>query len=114
MPGALLCFVNLDTLYGVTGVSVTGMYLLVAVAALLSRRGRHKGTHAWRMPLWPVLPVLLIAVLGYILTQQETAYLVWTGGITAAATLYWAFYLRPHRDTRWLVSIPEDAQDTPV
>ncbi|MEU9306019.1 APC family permease [Streptomyces sp. NPDC048256] len=114
VPGALLCFVNLDTLYGVTGVSVTGMYLLVAVAALLSRRGRHNDTHAWRMPLWPVLPVLLIVVLGYILTQQETAYLVWTGGITAAATLYWAFYLRPHRDTRWLVSIPEDAQDTPV
>ncbi len=36
VPGALLCFVNLDTLYGVTGVSVTAMYLLVAVAALLA------------------------------------------------------------------------------
>ncbi|MFI9646056.1 APC family permease [Streptomyces sp. NPDC052040] len=110
VPGALLCFVNLDTLYGVTGVSVTGMYLLVAVAALLARRGSHRHTPAWRMPLWPVMPVLLIAVLGYILTQQETVYLLWTGGITAAATLYWALYLRPRRDTRWLVSIPEDAQ----
>ncbi|MET8449773.1 APC family permease [Streptomyces sp. NPDC005209] len=110
VPGALLCFVNLDTLYGVTGVSVTGMYLLVAVAALLSRRGAHKHTPAWRMPLWPAMPVVLIAVLAYILSQQETAYLLWTGGITAVATLYWAFYLRPRRDTRWLVSIPEDAQ----
>ncbi|MER5445878.1 APC family permease [Streptomyces sp. NPDC002766] len=110
VPGALLCFVNLDTLYGVTGVSVTGMYLLVAVAALLSRRGSHKHTPAWRMPLWPTVPVLLIAVLAYILTQQETSYLLWTGGITAAATLYWAFYLRPRKDTRWLVSIPEDQQ----
>ncbi|GAA3825027.1 APC family permease [Streptomyces coacervatus] len=110
VPGALLCFVNLDTLYGVTGVSVTGMYLLVAVAALLSRRGTHKHTPAWRMPLWPAMPILLIAVLAYILSQQEISYLLWTGGITAAATLYWAFYLRPRRDTRWLVSIPEDAQ----
>ncbi|MFF4114995.1 APC family permease [Streptomyces sp. NPDC001714] len=110
VPGALLCFVNLDTLYGVTGVSVTGMYLLVAVAALLSRRGHHKHTPAWRMPLWPAMPVLLIAVLGYILTQQEAAYLLWTGGITAAATLYWAFYLRPRKETHWVVSIPEDAQ----
>ncbi|MFF4903503.1 APC family permease [Streptomyces sp. NPDC001260] len=110
VPGALLCFVNLDTLYGVTGVSVTGMYLLVAVAALLSRRGSHKHTPAWRMPLWPTMPVLLIAVLAYILTQQETSYLLWTGGITAAATLYWALYLRPRKDTRWLVSIPEDAR----
>ncbi|MER6181438.1 APC family permease [Streptomyces sp. NPDC001652] len=106
VPGAILCFVNLDTLYGITGVSVTAMYLLVAVAALLSRKGPHQHTPAWRMPLWPAVPVLLIAVLTYILSQQETAYLLWTGGITAAATLYWALYLRPRKDTRWLVSIP--------
>lgn len=110
VPGGALCFVNLDTLYGVTGVSVTAMYLLVAVAALLCRRGPHRETPAWRMPLWPAIPVLLIAVLAYILVQQETEYLLWTGGITAVATLYWALYLRPRRDTRWLVSIPEDAQ----
>ncbi|WP_427922377.1 APC family permease [Streptomyces sp. cg40] len=108
IPGAVLCFVNLDTLYGVTGVSVTGMYLLVAVAALLSRRGQHRHTHAWRMPLWPAMPILLIAVLAYILTQQETSYLLWTGGIVAAATLYWALYLRPRRETRWLISLPEE------
>jgi amino acid transporter len=110
VPGALLCFVNLDTLYGVTGVSVTAMYLLVAVAALLARRGQHRHTPAWRMPLWPAMPVLLIAVLAYILSQQEMTYLLWTGGITAVATLYWAFYLRPRRESRWLVSIPEDVQ----
>ncbi|MFF4724638.1 APC family permease [Streptomyces mirabilis] len=110
VPGALLCFVNLDTLYGVTGVSVTAMYLLVAVAALLARRGEHRHTPAWRMPLWPAMPVLLIAVLAYILSQQEATYLLWTGGITAVATLYWAFYLRPRRETRWQVSIPEDVQ----
>ncbi|MEV6024311.1 APC family permease [Streptomyces sp. NPDC052036] len=110
VPGALLCFVNLDTLYGVTGVSVTAMYLLVAVAALLARRGAHRHTPAWRMPLWPAMPLLLIAVLAYILSRQEVGYLLWTGGITAVATLYWALYLRPRRETRWLVSIPEDAQ----
>ncbi|MGW4226331.1 APC family permease [Streptomyces bauhiniae] len=110
IPGALLCFVDLDTLYGVTGVSVTAMYLLVAVAALLGRRDSHRHTPAWRMPLWPAVPVLLIAVLGYVLVQQDPAYLLWTGGITAVATLYWALYLRPRRDTHWLVSLPEDTR----
>jgi len=110
VPGAGLCFVDLDTLYGITGVSVTGMYLLVAVAALLTRRGSHGHAPAWRMPLWPALPVLLIAVLAYVLTQQETSHLLWTGGITAVATLYWALYLRPRRESRWLVTVPEDAQ----
>jgi hypothetical protein len=61
------------------------------------------------MPLWPAMPVALIAVLVYILSQQEAQYLLWTGGIMAAATLYWAFYLRPRKDTRWLVTLPEDA-----
>ncbi|MER5177119.1 APC family permease [Streptomyces sp. NPDC002896] len=111
VPGAALCFVNLDTLYGVTGVSVTGMYLLVAVAALLARRGRHAGRPAWRMPLWPAVPVLLIAVLAYVLSQQEAAYLLWTGGIAAAATVYWVCYLRPRRETRWLVMLPDDVRD---
>ncbi|GAA3498191.1 APC family permease [Streptomyces prasinosporus] len=110
VPGAALCFVDLDTLYGVTGVSVTGMYLLVAVAALLSRRGAHRHVHAWRMPLWPAVPVLLIVVLGHVLTQQEPVHLLWTGGITAAATLYWVLYLRPRAATRWLVTLPEDAR----
>ncbi|MFB7505276.1 APC family permease [Streptomyces broussonetiae] len=110
VPGAFLCFVNLDTLYGVTGVAVTGLYLLVAIAALLARRGAHGTRTAWRMPLWPAMPVLLIAVLVYILVEQDPSYLLWTGAITAVATLYWAFYLRPRRETRWLVSIPEDAE----
>jgi amino acid transporter len=111
VPGAVLCFVNLDTLYGVTGVSVTGMYLLVAVAALMSRRGAHRERSAWRMPLWPAVPVVLIAVMAYILSQQEVTYLLWTGGIVAVATLYWALYLRPRKDTRWLVTLPEDEQE---
>ncbi|GGV19553.1 amino acid transporter [Streptomyces litmocidini] len=110
VPGAALCFVNLDTLYGVTGVSVTGMYLLVAVAALFSRRGAHREIAAWRMPLWPAVPVVLIGVMAYILYMQDVEYLLWTGGITAVATLYWALYLRPRKETRWLVSIPEDDQ----
>ncbi|MGE7384021.1 APC family permease [Streptomyces sp. NPDC004126] len=114
LPGAAMCFVNLDTLYGVTGVSVTGMYLLVAVAALFSRRGAHGEKAAWRMPLWPAVPIVLILVFAYILTQQETQYLLWTGGITAVATLYWALYLRPRTDSRWLVSIPEEEDEPAV
>ncbi|WP_018545015.1 APC family permease [Streptomyces sp. LaPpAH-108] len=110
VPGALFCFVDLDTLYGVTGVSVTAMYLLVAVAALLGRRDAHRNTPAWRMPLWPALPVLLIGVLAYVLTQQDVGHLLWTGGITAVATLYWALYLRPRAATHWLVSLPEDTR----
>ncbi|MGW3185577.1 APC family permease [Kitasatospora sp. NPDC001119] len=111
LPGAALCFVKGELLSNITGVAVTGMYLLVAIAALLSRRGHHKHASAWRMPLWPAVPVVLIAVLVYVMTKLDTEPLLWTGGITAAATLYWLFYLRPRQDTRWVISLPEDQQD---
>ncbi|MFE4359609.1 APC family permease [Kitasatospora sp. NPDC056800] len=111
LPGAALCFVKGELLSNITGVAVTGMYLLVAIAALLSRRGHHKHASAWRMPLWPAVPIVLIAVLVYVMTKLDTEPLLWTGGITAAATLYWLFYLRPRQDTRWVISLPEDQQD---
>ncbi|MGW7447683.1 APC family permease [Kitasatospora sp. NPDC054795] len=111
LPGAALCFVKGELLSNITGVAVTGMYLLVAIAALLSRRAHHKHASAWRMPLWPAVPVVLIAVLVYVMTKLDTEPLLWTGGITAAATLYWLFYLRPRQDTRWVISLPEDQQD---
>ncbi|MFJ6623482.1 APC family permease [Kitasatospora sp. NPDC091335] len=111
LPGAALCFVKGELLSNITGVAVTGMYLLVAIAALLSRRAHHKHASAWRMPLWPAVPVVLIVVLVYVITKLDAEPLLWTGGITAAATLYWLFYLRPRQDTRWVISLPEDQQD---
>jgi L-asparagine transporter-like permease len=84
------------------------MYIVVAVAALAARRGHHGKRAAWRMPLWPAVPVVLIAVLAYVLTQQTVRDLVVTGGIVVLAGLYWLFYLRPHQDTRWVISVPED------
>ncbi|WP_441246064.1 APC family permease [Kitasatospora sp. McL0602] len=110
IPGAALCFADLTELTNITGVAVAALYLLVAVAALFSRRAQHKDAPAWRQPLWPVLPVVLIIALGYILTQLDVKALIWTGAITAAASLYWVFYLRPRQDTRWVITVPEDDQ----
>ncbi|MFC5907434.1 APC family permease [Streptacidiphilus monticola] len=108
VPGAILCFVNLDTLSSVTSVAVILLYAFVAIAALGTRRGKHKDAAAWRMPGWPVVPVLILAVLGYAAYEQTVKALVITLGITAAAALYWVFYLRPRPDTRWVITVPED------
>ncbi|WP_030274771.1 APC family permease [Streptomyces sp. NRRL B-24484] len=110
VPGAVLCFVPQEQLTNITGVAVTALYLLVAVAALFSRRAHHKHAPAWRQPLWPVLPVLLTVGLVYLLTQLDVTALEWTGGITAVASLYWLFYLRPRQADRWVITLPEDEQ----
>ncbi|MFJ9419909.1 APC family permease [Streptomyces sp. NPDC101227] len=110
IPGAALCFVNLDTLSEVTGVAVAAMYVFVALGALVSRRGVHKHKAAWRMPLWPAVPALLALVLVWVLWQQSTKSLLITGFIVAAAAVYWAVYLRPRQETHWVISVPEDEQ----
>ncbi|MFF8784921.1 APC family permease [Streptomyces sp. NPDC015125] len=110
VPGAALCFVNLDTLSEVTGVAVAAMYVFVALGALVARRGEHKHRPAWRMPLWPAVPALLIVVLAWVLYQQSTTSLVITGLIVAVAALYWVCYLRPRQETHWVIAVPEDEQ----
>jgi amino acid transporter len=111
IPGAALCFVDLTTLSAVTGVSVALLYGCVAVAALGARRGRHKDVKAYRMPLWPAVPVLILAVLAVVLYEQDNKALIYTGVITVVAALYWVLYLRPRPDTRWIITIPEDEKD---
>ncbi|MFE3201108.1 APC family permease [Embleya sp. NPDC055664] len=108
VPGALLCFVNLDILGEVTGVAVAALYLTVALAVLVARRGVHKSGQAWRMPLWPVIPVLLIAAMIYVLTEQPMRALEITGGIVVVAALYWVLYLRPRQETRWNIKLMAD------
>lgn len=108
VPGAVLCFVPVETLSGVTGVAVAAMYVVVALAALGSRRAGHQERAAWRMPLWPAVPLLLVVVLAYVLTQQTAQDLVITGVIVAASLAYWLFYLRPRQSTRWVISVPEE------
>ncbi|ANZ14370.1 amino acid transporter [Streptomyces noursei ATCC 11455] len=108
VPGAALCFVTLDTLNEVTGVAVAGMYVFVALGALVSRRGEHKHRLAWRMPLWPVVPALIVIVLAWVLCQQSAESLLITGGVIAVAGVYWAVYLRPRQDSHWVISVPED------
>jgi len=108
VPGALLCFVTLDTLSELTSVAVTALYLVVAVAALAARSGDHKHGTAWRMPLWPGVPIVMIGFLLYVLTEQPVKALLITGGVLVLAALYWLLYLRPRQDTRWNIQLMAD------
>ncbi|EQD83795.1 amino acid/polyamine/organocation transporter (APC superfamily) [Saccharopolyspora erythraea NRRL 2338] len=103
LPGAVLAgLADIEALIGVTGVVVAALYLLLAVAALRSRRQRAE--HGWRMPLWPVPAVVTIAAICLALANQETTDLLLTGGVVALAGLYYACHLRSRRETHWIIS----------
>lgn len=83
------------------GVAVAFNYALVAACAIVSRI-RHPGhVRPWRMPLWPLPPTVALVGVLVAISQQEAANLLVVTGISVAAVVYYALYLRPRRATHW-------------
>jgi amino acid transporter len=105
--GAILCLtVDLGTLITLTGASLVADYALIALAALV---GRYTGTtdgSPYRMPLWPIPPLLALAALIYVTTQQSTTALLVTGGTILIGLVYWAVYIRPQGTRAWDLKEP--------
>lgn len=101
LPAAALAgLVSSETLVGVTGVIVAGLYLAIAVAALRARR--MPSTAGWRMPLWPVPAVLTISAIVLALANQTPTDLLLTGAALTLAATYYAAHLRRHPD-QWSI-----------
>jgi amino acid transporter len=100
--GAIMCLtVPLDTLVNLTGASLVADYALIAIAALFARPTGATAHGPYKMPLWPLPPLLALASLGYIFTQQ-TAFLLRVTLITVAiGILYWALVIAPQRGRAW-------------
>jgi amino acid transporter len=107
----LACFVSYDLLLVLTGAGISITYVALSVAALWGRwRGR--STHAaYRMPLFPLMPIAALVVLGYVL------YLSWLDAdgqhgleaTFAAMGITLAYYfLVVRRRGVWVLNDPED------
>lgn len=102
LPAATLAgLVDSETLVGVTGVIVAGLYLTVAIAALRARRT--SSSTGWRMPLWPAPAVLAIAAIVLALVNQTPTDLALTGGVLVLAAAYYLAHLRRHPN-QWVIS----------
>lgn len=91
----ILCyFTSLNNLITFTGVIIVVIYLFIAIAAIVNRYKNRSTDRPFRMPLWPIPP--LIAIVGVILalTQQAEGDLIKTAVIILIAVVYWFAYLR--------------------
>jgi amino acid transporter len=108
--GAVLCLtVSLDTLVNLTGASLVADYALIAIAALFARPTGATAHSPYKMPLWPLPPILALVSLGYIFTKQ-TSLLLWVTLITIGIGLvYWLVVIFPQRGRAWnLREAPRD------
>jgi amino acid transporter len=100
--GAILCLtVPLNTLVNLTGASLVADYALIAIAALFARPTGATAHSPYKMPLWPLPPILALISLGYIFTKQ-TSLLLWVTLITIGiGLLYWLVVIFPQRGRAW-------------
>jgi amino acid transporter len=91
--------------------TVVVTFALIAVSALASRLRQPGLARPYRMPLWPLPPVVALAGVAVTVLLQTGRDLAIVAGILAAGLLYDAVYLRPRRDTHWILLDPPAGGD---
>jgi amino acid transporter len=105
--GAILCLtVSLNTIITLTGATLVLNYALVAVGAIVGRATGATAASPYRMPAWPLPPVLAIAALVYITTKQTQKSLVVTGVTMLIGLVYWAVVIWPQKGRAWNLKDP--------
>jgi amino acid transporter len=103
----VLCLtVDLGTLITLTGASLVLNYALVALAALVGRMVGASDHSPYKMPFWPVAPILALAALAYTMTQQTQTALLVTGATVLIGIVYWTIVILPQRGKAWTLLQP--------
>jgi len=107
----LLALVPFDALLITTGATVLIIYAFVAMSALYGRINGSTARAVFRMPLWPAIPLLMLAATLYItyeslLTDWEPVAVA--VAITAVGLPYYYLFIRPRRGDRWTLPDPVD------
>ncbi|MBB5957100.1 amino acid transporter [Saccharothrix tamanrassetensis] len=107
-----LCFVDKDLLLVVTATSIVAVYAALCLAVLNGRRNKSTEHAAYRMPWFPVAPVLALAALAYVVWQNAMdpvigrPSLLITAGIGVVSALYYLLVVR--RRGTWELKGAED------
>ena len=90
--------------------TVVVTFALIALSALASRVRQPDLARPYRMPLWPLPPLVALAGVAVTVLLQTGRDLAIVAAILAAGLLYDAAYLRPRRTTHWILLDPLIAQ----
>jgi amino acid transporter len=102
---AILCTQsNLFTVVTFTAVLIITLYGLIAICALVSRLRQEHLPRPWKLPLWPVPPVIALVGVVIALTQQKHTDLLIVAGIFIAGLIYYYGFIRPREDRYWYMS----------
>ena len=108
--GVGCCFISLDELLVLSGSGLAIIYLGIALAALAGRRSGATAHAHYRMPLFPLAPLVTVGALGYVFwtswqdTEKGQPALIATAVQIAVSAAYYLLVLR--RRGPWVVRDP--------
>jgi amino acid transporter len=118
--GAILCIQSsLISVVTFTSVLIIILYALIAISTLVSRFTQRELARPFKMPLWPVPPLIALIGVGLALSQQKGSDLIIVVAIFAGGLIYYVGFLMPRKDRYWShLTVPEHelgaaAQATP-
>ena len=85
---------------------VVTTFALIALSALVSRVREPDLARPYRLPLWPLPPLVALVGVAVTVLLQTGRDLAVVAGILAAGLLYDLLYLRPRRTTHWVLLEP--------
>jgi amino acid transporter len=101
---------SLAALVTFTGVILVIIYGLVALSAVVSRVRQRHLARPFRMPLWPLPPIVAFAGLALAASQQTLHDLGIVAAFVLAAVAYYLGYLRSRVGARWVMLEPTFAE----
>jgi amino acid transporter len=91
LPAAVLIFLTaLDFLIIFSGTIIAAVYFCIGLAAIWSRIAQRDEQRPYRMPLWPLPPIVVVVFTGIALALQERQYLIAELILAAIAVALWA------------------------
>ncbi|PLP60955.1 amino acid transporter [Mesorhizobium loti] len=115
IAAAAACFIDLSLLLVVSGTSLVVIYALLCLAAVAGRRNGATSDGHYRMPLFPLPPILAFVALVYVAYQNwlDVAFgrpsLLATLAIVAVAAVYYVVFLARRAD--WTLHAPEEIEE---
>src|SRR6201995_174337 len=112
--GAILCAQSsLLSVVTFTAVLIIILYALIAISALVSRVRQKDLDRPFRMPLWPVPPVIALVGVGLAISQQKGSDLIICAAIFVGGIIYYFGFLAPRSDRYWShLTVPEQELPT--
>jgi amino acid transporter len=107
--GAILCAQSsLISVVTFTSVLIIILYALIAISSLVSRMRQRELERPFRMPLWPLPPLIALAGVGIALSQQKGSDLIICAAIFGGGIIYYLGFLMPRKDRYWShLTVPE-------